>query len=119
VPSFPAVFVTFSAVCISFAMLGMSISPINALVRFLMPFDSFSASLAGRIGRLGGFIFFQSILTICGTFAVVFMLILTLGCASRSYRIFFCLIVSTAVCSWASSILSHHTSENARMADGP
>ena len=53
----------------------MSISPLDALVWFPMLFDSFSASLAGSIGRFGGFIFFQSVLTIYGTFTVVSVLI--------------------------------------------
>ena len=78
-PSFPAIFQKFSAVCVSFTTFGMSISPVNALVWFPMSFGLFSASLASSIGRSDGFIFFQSILMICGTFTVVFMLISTLA----------------------------------------
>lgn len=74
-PSFP----TF------FQMFVFCSQRLACLVRFPMPFDSFSASLAGPIGKFGGFILFQSVLTICGTFTVVFILNI-LQCLSPNYE---------------------------------
>ena len=55
------VFVLFSAVHVLFATFGASISLINVLVGFPSPSDLFAASFVSLIGKLGGFIFFQSI----------------------------------------------------------